>query len=482
MVRNDQVSRLDGFKADFLKAHGEEKKRLRGEIDALRQEIAAWAHRGSEMSGFDWQVEFAEVFAHDVDGNGDAGGFDVILANPPYVSQKFIKHLKPHFKNVFPEVYTGTADLYVYFYARALQLLRTGGMLAFISSNTWFRTEFGTKLRKHVADTTNIRSITDFGDLPVFESATAYPMIFLAQKNARAAIEPTILTQVESLAPPYPDVAAIVRDAGRPLPSNSIDGPNWSLVDSATALRLTKINAGGTSLKDYVGERVYRGLTTGFNRAFIVSGAKREELISQDPKSVEIIRPFVAGRDVKKWSINGGKWLIATPIGVAIERYPAVFEHLKQWQTELEQRYDKGKHWWELRACNYYSAFDELKIVSTKVSIRPSFTLDSSGSYLGNTAYFLPARRDATYLLGLLNSNAFFTYAKEVFVEKQNGWYEVQPKGLETFSIPDAPAAERETITSLVQKCLEAKGVNCEDWEAEIDERVSALYGLTDGP
>jgi restriction endonuclease S subunit len=97
---------------------------------------------------------------------------------------------------------------------------------------------------------------------------------------------------------------------------------------------------------------------------------------------------------------------------------------------------------------------------------------------LGNTAYFLPAREDATYLLGLLNSKVFFTYAKKVFVEKQNGWYEVQPKGLEAFPIPDAPAAERQAIAELAQKCLDAKGVDCEEWEAEIDERVVALYGL----
>jgi hypothetical protein len=263
MVRDEQVSRLEGLKAAFLKAHGEEKKRLRAEIGELRAGISAWAHPDGKVSGFDWQVEFAEVFASDA--NGTAGGFDVILANPPYVSQKFIKHLKPGLKNVFPEVYTGNADLYVYFYARALQLLKAGGMLAFISSNTWFRTEFGLKLRQQVADTTCISSITDFGDLPVFQSATAYPMIFLAQKGKNAVGDPITFTQVESLDPPYPDVAALVREAGRPLPSDAISGPDWSLTDSATATRLTKIKASGVPLKEYVGERVYRGVTTGLN-------------------------------------------------------------------------------------------------------------------------------------------------------------------------------------------------------------------------
>jgi methylase of polypeptide subunit release factors len=127
------------------------------------------------VTGFDWTTEFNEVFVK--------GGFDIVLANPPYVRQELISALKPTLKAVYPAVYAGTADLYCYFYARALQLLKPGGMLAFISSNKWFRAAYGKNLRKHIADTCAVRSITDFGDLPVFESATAYPMIFVAQKK-----------------------------------------------------------------------------------------------------------------------------------------------------------------------------------------------------------------------------------------------------------------------------------------------------------
>ena len=81
---------------------------------------------------FDWFVEFAEVF-----GNGRGG--DVVLANPPYVRQEEIEELKSTLKVRYPLVYTGTADLYCYFYARAVELPRDGGALAFISSNKWFR-------------------------------------------------------------------------------------------------------------------------------------------------------------------------------------------------------------------------------------------------------------------------------------------------------------------------------------------------------
>jgi len=73
------------------------------------------------------------------------------------------------------------ADLYTFFYFRAVQLLAPGGMLAFISSNKWFRAAYGEKLRGFMASQTAIRSITDFGELPVFSAAT-FPMIFVAQK------------------------------------------------------------------------------------------------------------------------------------------------------------------------------------------------------------------------------------------------------------------------------------------------------------
>ncbi|MDQ3568101.1 MAG: BREX-1 system adenine-specific DNA-methyltransferase PglX, partial [Actinomycetota bacterium] len=375
MFRNEQVSRLEGFKSDFLEAHGEEKKRLRREIESLRAEIAGWAHpdAAGATNGFDWQVEFAEIFA-----KGNSGGFDAVLANPPYVRMELFKEIKPTLRKNFPEAHSDRADLYVYFYARALQLLKDGGMLSFISSNKWFRANYGKNLRKHIADTCHVSSITDFGDLPVFQSASAYPMIFAAQKGRNAIGGPTSFTQVKSLDAPYPDVDALIRTQGSPLPDDSITGPDWSLTDAATADRLKKMRASGVPLGEYVKGQIYYGIKTGFNKAFVIDGAKREELISQDPNSAEIIKPFVVGKDVRKWAVDyKDRWLIVTPIGINMKRYPAVFDHLKQWQPELEKRYDKGKHWWELRACDYYSAFDRRKIAFPDIAKNLRFAFDA---------------------------------------------------------------------------------------------------------
>jgi hypothetical protein len=218
LMRDAAVREFAETKALYIKAHGEQKKKLEGQVIALKRSISTWTHGSGVVRGFDWPVEFAEVFAEH--------GFDIVVANPPYVHQELIIPLKPTMKAVFPEVYSGTADLLVYFYARALQILRQEGMLCFISSNKWFRATHGSSLRKQIAALCSIRSITDFADLPVFKSATAYPMVFIARKGGKPAMlgagdKGTRFTVVPSLDTPYPDVLQIVKTFGRDLPADA---------------------------------------------------------------------------------------------------------------------------------------------------------------------------------------------------------------------------------------------------------------------
>ncbi|MBA3414205.1 MAG: Eco57I restriction-modification methylase domain-containing protein, partial [Chloroflexia bacterium] len=123
-----------------------------------------------------WPVAFPQVFA--------AGGFDIVVANPPYVRQESLSDLDQKvFAAAFAEVYSGSADLYVFFFARALQILKEGGWLAFITSNKYMRAAYGQKLRAALPARTRIEEIVDFGDLPVFDVA-AYPAVVVARKEA----------------------------------------------------------------------------------------------------------------------------------------------------------------------------------------------------------------------------------------------------------------------------------------------------------
>lgn len=473
-LREVLVRQAAEAKEEYQNAHLKEKKvTARQAIEDLIEKIGRLTHLGAGLheGAFDWPVEFSEVFAD--------GGFDIVLANPPYVRQEKLgkDYKEGSLKPVHPEVYAGTADLYVYFYSRAVQCLKPGGMLAFISSNKWFRAAYGAKLRQHIADKCAILSITDFGDLSVFE-AIAYPMIFIAQKkNGQVRDQAPILTEPKSLDDPYPDVLAVIREQGVALPPAALNGLEWRLTDLVSINLIRKMETSGVPLGEYVHGRIYRGVLTGFNEAFVIDGATRAELIRRDAVSAEIIKPLVAGRDIKRWTVDQkDRWLIVTKIGVDMHRYPAVKSHLRQWKTELDARWDKGEHWWELRSCAYYPAFNEPKIMFPDIAPSCRFAFDRAGLFAANTAYIIPT--DEFYLVGLLNSSSVEDFYAERSSQVRGGYLRFIRQYVEQIPIPNAPSSDREAISALVEKCLSAKGVACEAWEAEINERVARLYGV----
>jgi len=469
-IRDELIGQYRQAKARYLRAHqGGEKKKLEKEISGLKTQISLMTHGSSKVSGFDWAVEFAEVFAD--------GGFDVVVANPPYVRMELFKGIKPTLKKNFPEVHSDRADLYCYFYGRALQLLRPSGMLAFISSNKWFRAKYGEKLRKHIAETCQVQSITDFGDLPVFQAATAYPMIFIAQKEQLAS-NSTIFTQVLSLEFPYPNVWATIREYGKTLPFTAINGSIWTLTNITSTNQLKKMAAVSIPLSQYVNGQIYAGIKTGLNQAFIISESTRLKLIKQDAKSIEIIKPLVVGRNIHKWyADNQDKYLIYTHHGINTIEYPAVSTYLYQYRQRLEQRASKQK-WYELQQpqLRYISTFDKPKIVFPDIAKEPRFTIDVNEMYIEMTAFVIPT--NDLYLLGVLNSTSVKEFFVEIGAQVRVGYLRFKRQYVEKIPIPNAPDTERETISKLVQKCLDAKGIGCEEWEKEIDDRVAALYGL----
>ncbi len=72
-------------------------------------------------------------------------------------------------------------------------------------------------------------------------------------------------------------------------------GQSWAILSPIEQSIKRKIEAVGTPLKDW-DIRINYGIKTGFNDAFIIDGKKKDELIAQDPKSAEIIRPFKKNR------------------------------------------------------------------------------------------------------------------------------------------------------------------------------------------
>ena len=195
-LRGELVSKYAAKKAEYMRTHSSQKSELWKEIAIMKEEIRTWTGTPKEI--FDWLVEFTEVFiakpagADITDGLNlgdhlaplhETGGFDIVIANPPYVRQELLKEYKPILRNLQYSVFNSTSDLYTYFYERSYQIIKPAGVSCFISSNKWQRAKYGEKLRHFFRANTRVIMLIDFGGYQVF-GATVDTNIVLFQKKA----------------------------------------------------------------------------------------------------------------------------------------------------------------------------------------------------------------------------------------------------------------------------------------------------------
>jgi adenine-specific DNA-methyltransferase len=426
-------------------------------------------------------------------------GFDLVLANPPYVRQERIKELKPLLQNAY-DCYTGTADLYVYFYERGVKLLGKGGVLSFISSNKFFRATYGDKLRKFLREKTELQTVIDFGDLPIFQ-ATAYPCIIVgSNRQPKAGHEMRTLNvkTMEQLSR-FTDLVATSTVA---LAQTSFSTKSWQLESPLKLRLLDKLRGAGLPLTDYVNGQFYRGIGTGLNEAFIVDRPTRNRLVAEQESAVDVLKPYLRGRDVKRWRVtNQDRWLIYVPWHFPLqadatitsssskaekefgEQYPGIYFHLKQYKNQLAAR-DTAEtgiryEWYAVARPRYeiQKEFERPKIVYPDIYEHQSFAWDDKGFYPANTCYFIPT--DEKWMTGLLNSSVVEWFYGMISNRLRGGYLRAFSDYMEQIPIPTTLTAERSAIEGLVEQCLAARGENCAAWEAEINARVFRLYGLT---
>jgi len=349
----------------------------------------------SRINPFDWNSKsagFGEIM--------ESGGFDVVIGNPPYVRQETLGEFKDYFQKHY-EVYQGTADLYSYFIERGVSLLKNNGLFSYIVANKWMRANYGEPLRRWMK-TQHIEEIVDFGDLPVFEAATTYPCIIRIRKEARTIPPlakggkggfPFPVTKVSTLN--FQNLSDYVKDNSFPVVRASLDDKGWSLVDEKAQALLNKLRAVGTPLGKYVKGKIYRGVTTGLNEAFVIDDETMERLASEDPKSMEILKPFLLGKDIKCYEPpQSNRYLIFSRRGIDIKKYPAIEKYLLAFKDRLTPKpkdYEgqnwKGRKpghykWYEIQdTTDYYLEFEKPKIMLPDISLRGNFTFDSEGYY-----------------------------------------------------------------------------------------------------
>ncbi len=450
------------------------------------------------VNPFDWQAAFPQVFAK--------GGFDAVIGNPPYVRQESLGNDKNYFQKYY-QVYFGTADLYSYFIEKGISLLASKGYFCYIVANKWLRANYGESLRKWLQKRC-IEEIIDFGDLRVFENATAYPCI-IRIANESPHYRPEI-TQVKTLS--FPDLSEYINRNKVVLDQNSFSDSGWSLANDKIQRISEKIQKNSISLRDYVNGSIFRGIITGLNEAFVIDSSTYNSMINSDKKNQQIVKPFVIGRDVKRYkTVDAKQYLILFPKGWTrkasadsknpfqwmTNNYPNIFLHLKKFIKDAEKRGDKGDYWWELRACENYGEFEKPKIVYPNICGKPEFTYDTTGFYTNQKCYIIP--KNDFYLLGILNSKIMMFFFETKIPKLRGGFFEPSFVFMKDFPVRKIDVSnttdvkKHDQMVALVTRMLELhKRTPATPQESEhvardiastdrqIDRLVYELYGLTE--
>ena len=502
----DDVKALLGYLNSYFDKH-EEKGAIRDAIkasvlDLLRNRHFSGKsfdalseldlHENSEF--FLWHTWFADVFNRPNDRNG----FDIVIGNPPYVQlQGDGGKLAKIYENQKFAAFAKTGDIYCLFYEKGFNLLNTKGLLCFITSNKWMRAGYGEKLRDFFAKNVNPILLVDFAGVKVFDSATVDTNIMLFEKAKNSGkTKSCIATSLTKDG--LSNLSDFVQHNSSACDFATSD--SWVILSPIEQSIKRKIEAVGVPLKDWDISINY-GIKTGFNDAFIVSGAKRDEILAnckndeEREKTAELIRPILRGRDIKRYSYEyADLYLIATfpAKHYDIEKYPTVKDYLLSFGMErLEQtgkehtingekikaRKKTNNKWFETQdSISYWDEFDKPKIIYPNMTKFLPFYYDEK-QFLTNQKCFIITGKDTAFLTAFFNSSLFKYCFRDSFPELLGGTRELSKIFFDKIPVIQVDEATEQkfriAVNDIQKEYTEAKA-------KEIDSMIFDMYNLSD--
>ena len=467
------------------------KKQLEAAIEKVEAEIEAINSNKIYENAFEWRFEFPQV----LDDEGNYIGFDVIVGNPPYIQLQKMCEMTTVLEKMSFQTFARTGDIYCLFYEKAYQLLKQGGICNFITSNKWMRAGYGEATRKFFIEYTNPLILIDFAGIKIFDTATVDVNILLYAKEKSTFNTQACIVKDKELK----ELSLYVRQHAQTTQFKNAD--SWVILSDIEQRIKAKIEAIGTPLKDW-DINIYRGILTGYNEAFIIDKTKKEEILAnckteeERQRTGEIIRPILRGRDIKRYGYEfADLYLLFIPWhfplhlvepeikGASKEaeeafenQYPAIYNHLLQYKTELSNR-NKAEtgiryEWYALQrwGANYWEDFSKQKIIWKIIGNELAFCIEN-GNFMINNACYLLTGNHLEYIVAFLNSKPIKWFSLQTNMNKTGvGDMQVGAQNISLFPIPIPKAQYEQEIINLLK---------ISDYQ-KVEKLINEIYQLSE--
>ncbi len=458
--RAQRRQEIDKYVKDYIKICAAGNKEVQAAVDELEIPNSQF---------FLWHTYFNDVF--------EKGGFDIVIANPPYVE---FKNLSLDIKKRLVDFQTtkGKYDLYIPFIEFTKKLLNNVGYAIYICPTRFLKRDYGKALRQFIKQNLSLVEFVDFGDKQNFDNAMTYTGIFMFK--SMYSVDYNIKYKLGL------DSQSVSFD------SCKLNQEIWNFSISNNDELLDKIAANKAFLLELCGG-IYQGIATGKDSVFLVD----EGVINSFNLERDILEPFLKGKNISPYKINWNGLYLIYPYdelgGIISEsdlesKYPNVYNYLCESREKLKGRsyFDKSsKLWYELWNQRKPTRFEGEKIVTLDNASCNSFALDSDNYYGTTTVYSLKVVNKCEYsnkyVLGVLNSKLLNYYHQNTSVPQAGGFYRYQALFIKNLPIALPSILVKSRIETLVEEILTLKynGADTTSLENEIDFLVYHLYGLT---
>lgn len=508
-------------KNKFTMAHHSEKKELKEQVNKLRDDIKAWSGRKTSFNGFDWTIEFAEIFIKPAATTTMTGamaglvntssgqmelavtpptktGFDIILANPPYVRadaqfkhiedeeerqeqiaewQTFRKHLKD--SKIYKTLHEKW-DLYIPFLERAYQLLRQNGQMIFIIPDAYNAAKYASKSHEFFLENTSINRVDFCAEIDLFDAGVNNTILHYAKAEPKETHQP-IRVRRWGKRDEFENNQEFLSTNSQSELSETLFRPNHEVTKS------------GGKVYPSLGEICYVsvGMAIHADEKQAQGSFKAEDLISET-KDKKHPKSYVEGKDIKRWAFQRIRYL-----EYGTNRAPAMFR--RPTFIELHEPQEKLM---AFRMCgeNISVNYDDKKLMSNHTVILcvpwrylqgvVNKSIKKAAEYKHQNPEGdreqreeLSEKFNLKFVLAITNSS----FAKTFLYKIRQSKLDIYPDEWKQLPVAPIPLEEQKEFVKLVDKILgeyekqgyplpEKSAEKVREWEGQLDEMVGKLY------